>query len=387
MKKKSKGFHLTKTWKVIAIVIVILVIFRLLLPSIILRYCNKSLTEMHGYYGHIEDIDVALYRGAYKINSMYLNKVDSPSNKQTEFFKVKTIDLSVEWKALFDGRLVGELVFASPKLVFTKDRAELSDVKRDTNDFRRVLKDFMPLKINRFEINDGSIHYVDNSANPKVDVSLQQAYILAENLKNVEDAKTELPSPITARANVYGGTLSLQMKMDALAKKTQFDLNAGVQNADLVKLNDFFKAYGDFDVNKGTLGLYTEFAAKEGKYKGYVKPIIKDLKVIGPEDRKDNFFQKAWEAIVGTAGKVLENPKKEQVATKVPIEGSFDGSHTDVIEAIWELLKNAFVLALMPSVDNQINIKSVDTQDNDHKTLLQKIFGGGKKDKDKKNKD
>ena len=343
MKIKLKGFHFTKTWKVIAIIIFILTIFRLMLPSIILRYCNKSLAEMHGYYGHVEHINVALYRGAYKINNMYLNKVDSASHKQTEFFKVKTIDLSVEWKALFDGRLVGELIFASPKLVFTKDRAELSDVKKDTNDFRKVLKDFMPLKINRFEVNDASIHYVDNSANPKVDVSLQQAYILAENLKNVQNTKTELPSPVTARANVYGGTLSLNMKMDALAKRTQFDLNAGVQNANLVKLNDFFKAYGDFDVNKGTLGLYTEFAAKEGRYKGYVKPIIKDLKVIGPEDRKDNFFQKTWEAIVGTAGKVLENPKKEQIATKVPIEGSFEGSHTDVIEAIWELLKNAFV--------------------------------------------
>ena len=91
--------------------------------------------------------------------------------------------------------------------------------------------------------------------------------------------------------------------------------------------------------------------------------------------------------VVGTAGKVLENPKKEQIATKVPIEGSFEGSHTDVIEAVWELLKNAFVQALMPSVDNQININSINTADNDHKTLFQKIFGGGKKGKDKKNKD
>ena len=41
----------------------------------------------------------------------------------------------------------------------------------------------------------------------------------------------------------------------------------------------------------------------------------------------------------------------------------------------------------MPSVDNQININSINTADNDHKTLFQKIFGGGKKDKDKKNKD
>ena len=187
MAKGKRKFRFTKTWKIVAVIVIVLIIFRLLLPSIILHYCNKSLAEMQGYYGHIEDIDVALYRGAYKINNMYFNKVDSASKKQTEFFKVNNIDLSVEWNALFHGRLVGELVFNSPKLIFTKDRTEISDVKKDTNDFRKVLKDFMPLKVNRFEVNDGSIHYVDAGATPKVDVSIQQAHIVAENLKNVED--------------------------------------------------------------------------------------------------------------------------------------------------------------------------------------------------------
>jgi hypothetical protein len=384
-KKKTRKFRFARVHKIFIIIIVVLVVLRILLPYILLKYCNKSLSELKGYYGHIQDIDVSLYRGAYQINDMYLNKVDASTHKQTNFFKVNNIDLSVEWRALFHGRLVGELVFNSPKLIFTKDRTEISDVKKDTNDFRKVLKDFMPLKVNRFEVNNGSIHYVDAGAKPKVDISVEQAHILAENLKNVEDNKTELPSPITATGNVYGGTLSLNMKMDALAQKTRFDLNAEIKNANLVSLNDFLKAYGGFDVNKGTFGLYTEFAAKNGKYKGYVKPVIKDLDVVGPEDRKDKFFQKVWENIVGAAGEILNNPKKNQIATKIPIEGNLAGSNTDIIEMIWELLRNAFIQALMPSIDNQININSLNTSSDDHKSLLQKIFGGGK-DKDKKDK-
>ncbi len=385
-KKARKKFRFTRTWKIITAIVVVLIIFRLLLPTILLHYCNKSLAQMNGYYGHIEDIDVALYRGAYQINNMYINKVDSSTNKQTEFFKTNNIDLSVEWRALFHGRLVGELVFDSPTLIFTKNKTEISDVKKDTNDFRKVLKDFMPLKINRFEVNNGSIHYVDAGASPKVDIHLQNAHIVAENLKNVEDTKTELPSPITATADVYGGSLSLNMKMDPLAAHTTFDLNSEIKNANLAQLNDFFKAYGNFDVSKGTLGLYAEFAAKDGRYKGYIKPLLKDLDVLGPEDKNDGFLQKAWEAIVGATSEVLENHKKDQVATKVPIEGSFNGSHTDVMEAIWELLKNAFIQALMPSIDNQININSVGTSEPEHKSLFHKIFGGGKKDKDKKEK-
>jgi hypothetical protein len=173
------------------------------------------------------------------------------------------------------------------------------------------------------------------------------------------------------------------MKLNALAEKATFDMNAEVKNTNLVLLNDFLKAYADVDVNKGNFGLYTEFAALNGKYKGYVKPVIKDLDVLGPEDRRDNFFRKVWEGLVGTTGKLLENRKKDQVATRVAIEGDFGGAKTDITEMIWELLRNAFIQALMPSIDNQINLSSVTAvEEKDDRGLLKRIFGG-KKDKDK----
>ncbi|HYK44516.1 MAG TPA: DUF748 domain-containing protein [Parafilimonas sp.] len=378
--------YLSKPLKILIVVIAVLVILRLLLPSIVLHYANKSLANLDGYYGHVDDIDISLYRGAYQINGMYLNHVDKRTGKQTDFFKVTTIDLSVEWSALFHGSLVGELEFESPQLIFTKNKTEISDVKKDTNDFRKILKDFMPLKVNRFEVNNGSIHYSDKTASPDVDVALTQTYILAQNLRNVEDTRTVLPSTVVAHANAYGGSMSLNMKLNLLAERATFDLNAEVKNTNLVSLNDFLKAYGGFDVNKGTFGLYTEFAAKNGKYKGYVKPVIKDLDVVGREDKGDSFFQKAYETLVGAAGKILENRKKEQVATKVPIEGEFGASHTNVVEAIFQLLKNAFIQALLPSVDNQININSVDQNADEHQSLLHKIFGGGKKKDAEENK-
>ena len=336
---------------------------------------------MHGYYGHVQDIDVALYRGAYEIKEMYINKEDSSTKKQTPFFSVKMLDLSLQWKALFHGRLVGKLIFNSPKLIFTKDKTEIKDVKKDTTSFKTVLKDFMPLKINRFEVNDGSIHYVDAGAKPAVDIYLQKAHILAQNLTNVENNEIALPSTLTANATVYGGTLSLNMKLNPLAEKTMFDLKAEIKNVKLAMLNNFLKAYGGFDVNKGNFGLYTEFAAKDGKYIGYVKPFIKDLKVLGPQDSSDNILQKAWEAIVGGAALVLKNQKKQQIATKVPIEGEFGKTTTGVWDAVWELLRNAFIQALMPGIDNQINLNSVNKVKPEKKSFLQKIFGGGNKEK------
>ena len=381
----KKTLHHSRTFYiVIGSIVIVLIIFRLLLPAILLNYCNKSLSKMHGYYGHVQNIDVALYRGAYQVKEMYINKEDSSTKKQTPFFNVKMLDISLQWKALFHGRLVGELIFNSPKLIFTKDKTEISDVKKDTTSFKTVLKDFMPLKINRFEVNDGSIHYVDAGAKPAVDIFLQQARILAKNLTNVENNKIALPSTVTANATIYEGTLSLNMKMNPLAEKTAFDLKAEIKNVNLARLNNFLKAYGGFDVNKGNFGLYTEFAAKDGKYIGYVKPFIKDLKVLGPQDSGDNILQKAWEAVVGGAAGVLKNHKKQQVATKVPIEGEFGKTTTGVWDAIWELLRNAFIQALMPGIDNQINLNSVNSVKPEKKSFLQKIFGGGDKDKKEK---
>ena len=49
-----------KRWlKILLGVLIVLVAFRLALPYIVLRYANKTLAEMDGYYGHVEDIDIA----------------------------------------------------------------------------------------------------------------------------------------------------------------------------------------------------------------------------------------------------------------------------------------------------------------------------------------
>jgi hypothetical protein len=73
---------------------------------------------------------------------------------------------------------------------------------------------------------------------------------------------------ITARANAYGGAVSFNMKLDALAGRASFDMNVEVKKTNLELLNDFLKAYANVDLNKGNFGLYTEFAALNGKYKG-----------------------------------------------------------------------------------------------------------------------
>lgn len=396
METRQKPKRRARIIRTVLIIVAVLVAVRIALPYVILNYANKTLAEMPGYRGHVKDIDLAIIRGAYKIDSIYLNKYDSAKDIQTPFFGAKTIDLSIEWRSLLKGSIVGELVFDEPTLRFTAEKVEPNAIKKDSSDFRQLLKDFMPLKVNRFEVINGNIQYIDEFSTPKVDVAMTNTNILATNLRNAYDSTDViLPASIRADAHVYDGTLNFFMKLNPLAEEPTFDLNAELKNTNLTKLNDFFQAYANVDINRGTLGLYTEVAAKEGNFKGYVKPLLHDVSVLGKEDKGDNVFRKLWEGFAGAAGQVIENIKKEQVATKIPFEGKVEDPKANIWYTISYVLQNAFVRALQPSLDHEINLAAVDDAEPKKETFLQRVFGKNddkdskddkKKDDDKKDK-
>lgn len=386
MSSNKKKRRVNKKWIIFLSIIAVLVIIRLLLPGIILHFANKSLANLDGYYGQIADIDLAIYRGAYQVDNIYINKVDTTTGDRIPFFDADLIDLSVEWSAIFDGRIVGELVIQNPTLIFTKDKAEPKEIQKDTADFKTVLKDLMPLRINKFEIIDGSVHYKDESTKPVVDVKLDNLDVIALNLSSVKDTAL-LPATIDASANVYKGTFVMNIKLDPLANDPTFDMNAELKNTSLPEFNEFFQAYGNLDINEGTFGLYTEVAAKDRKFTGYVKPVIQNLDVVGPEDKKDNILQKAWEGLAGAVGEIFENQKKDQVATKVPIEGNFDETTIGTWYAITTVIRNAFIQALYPSLDYQINIGTVEAEKpEEEKGFLEKIFSGDEEKKEERKK-
>ena len=366
-----------RKWMIIlGSIVILLIIVRLIMPFVVLKFVNKKLSTLKEYRGHVEDIDLALIRGAYQINDLRLDKIDTLTNKADSipFFTCSQIDLSVQWAAIFKGAIVGEIYVENPVLNFVKGKHKNEDAKADTADFQSVIRDLMPLTINHFEINNGQVHFVDPYSSPVIDVPVKNIEVKADNLSNANDSSKVLPASLRADATVYGGTVDLDVKFNALEKQPTFDLNANIKNVNMVNLNDFFKAYGKFTVNKGSFGLYAEFAAKGGAFKGYVKPLIRDLDVA----QEGNFAQIVWSDIVEGAAWVFKNHSKDQVATKLPVEGRFDDPNASLWTAISYVLKNAFVFALRPSVDNTIDIGKVEPE-HEKKTFLQKIFG--KKDK------
>ncbi len=381
---KKFGSNFGKGWLVALLVLAFLLIaIRVALPPVATKFANDYLGgKLPGYVGHVDAIHFTFFRGAYQVEGFYLDKIDSATNKQTPFASVNVIDLALEWSALFHGKVVGKLFFDSPVINFTKDRVEPSTVVKDTTTFRQLLDVGMPLDVDQVEIDNGSVHYKDLNSDPLVDISMRDIHVLAENLRNTVEPGVLLPASIVADAGVYGGKVHLSVKLNILKDYPTFDLEAECKHLNLPDLNSFFKAYGKFTVHQGDFSVYAEVAAKDGGFKGYVKPLIVDLKIIGPEDKNENPLVKLWEGILEGVAWVFKNHPQDQLATKIPLEGRFDNPRPDILYTIFEVLRNAFIQALNPSLDYEININNVGAED--ARTPFQKFKDKMKGRKDNK---
>jgi hypothetical protein len=341
-------------------VVVVFILVRLALPFILKAYVNRQLDRSPEYDGQVGDIDVHLWRGAYQINDIAIFK--TTGEIPVPFFAAAVLDLSVQWKELFHGGIVGEIVMRQPRLNFvTGPSADQTQTGQNTS-WDKMLESLFPFKFNRVEITDGQVHFQNHHSSPPVDIFVDALSATATNLSNTRDLKMELPAGVTARGQTLGGgDLDLQLQMNPLATAPTFELTAQLTNVNLVALNDFLKAYGKFDVERGVFALYTSIAAKDGNYEGYFKVLFEDLDVFDwQKERKKNALQVFWQSIVGTVTTLFKNQPKDRLAAKVPVSGSFDRTDVHVWTAVSTLLRNAFIRALVPKLDQKVTVKDVE---------------------------
>jgi uncharacterized protein involved in outer membrane biogenesis len=139
------------------VIVAVLVAIRAAMPWAVEKYVNDRLDAMEGYDGHIGDVDIHLWRGAYTIDDVKIVKTEGKVS--VPFFEAEQVDLSVKWSALFDGALVGEIELQHPKINFVKGKSKASSQTKPAKDWRETVKDLFPLKIDKLEIVNGEIHF------------------------------------------------------------------------------------------------------------------------------------------------------------------------------------------------------------------------------------
>lgn len=338
----------SRTTKIVLGVLLVLVGFRAALPYIVKVYVNDTLAEMEGYRGHVEDIDIALWRGAYGIDGLVITQIDGP--EEIPFVEIPHTELSVEWRALFEGAVVAEIEMEHPVLNFVGGSATQDGSE---NDWRQTIDDLVPITINRLTIHEGEVHYRETGS-PPIDVALTGLEAVAENLSTVRGEDEGLPADLHATAVAQGsGALLVDVRLDPWAERPTFDLDLSLEHLEASSLNSLMEAYVGVDAEAGEFFLYSEISSVNGSFEGYVKPMAEGLSLFRFGEDGD-FFDQLGDAIVQVFEDLFENHGTDRFAVRVPVSGTMENIETDGFAAILSMLSNTIIEAISHGVEHEV---------------------------------
>ena len=196
---------------------------------------NRRLT---GYTVRIPGLRVHLWNASVEVRDASLVQDENPDPPVIHMERFVT---AVDWRALLHRRVVADLTFDRPTafLNLRQVRTEAaSDVPLKERGWQEALEALaLDLKINRLQIIDGDVTYVDQG--PFKPLHVSHVNLNAENIRSIASQEQVYPSPIHLEAVVFdAGSVWLDGRADFLAEP-----HVGVQAAlrlDQVAL-DYFK--------------------------------------------------------------------------------------------------------------------------------------------------
>jgi hypothetical protein len=211
----------------------------------------------------------------------------------------------------------------------------------------------MLVKIDELRLRKSTVGYVDKTTNPSYRVFLADANGTLTNLSNQQIEGTAVAK---LKGSFMGsGTANADATFRADKAGPSFAVGVRIEEVDVTRLNDLFRAYGRFDAASGRFYLYSQLDAKNGAVSGYIKPLFTDLQVYSKQQDKDKpALQKMYEHVVSGATKVLKNRPHEDVATKAQVIGRIDNPKVGTLPALAKLVENAFFKAILPGFDAEI---------------------------------
>lgn len=372
-----------------ALLVVVIVAVRVALPTVLRDYVNGRLQALEGYDGHIEDIDLSLLRGAYRIENVRIvrtpgeirtgdaqadtqadtkahTKTDSKTDTRTAsaapvpFFSSPRVEFSVEWSSLMRGSLVAEGEFHSPDINFVWGETSEQSQTGEGVDWAQRLAELFPFRLNTVRVHDGTITFLAPGIQSADAMKATRVEGEVTNLTNVAGVDEETFADFRLDGEVLdGGAASISGSVDPLAEQPTFDVNLQLRDVKLPQVNPWLRQYIKADAEAGDFELYLEIAAAEGRFQGYAKPVLQNVDIYSSEEPEQNVFKRMWEGLVDFAANVLENEEQEQVAARIPFTGTIEDPQTGVLQTIVSVLRNAFVSAFARSLEGSVSVRAV----------------------------
>ena len=202
----------------IALFLALLVIASFFVDEPLRRYIEGRMNEqLKGYTARIQRLSFHPIGASLTLHNFALVQDAHPD---PPVLLVERLDASVQWKALFFGRMVADFRVERPKIYADHKHFE-SEMKDPTplkdHGWQEAFEAIYPLKINRVRIVDGEVTYVDDARFKPL--RLTRVDVTAENVRNIRSKDRVYPSEMRAEAVVFDhGRLLIDGNADFLAE-------------------------------------------------------------------------------------------------------------------------------------------------------------------------
>ncbi len=213
------------------------------------------------------------------------------------------------------------------------------------------------LRIDRGKIHKSEFGLVNKSSDPPYRVFLTEADIELEHWSNQLSEETAI---VRLTGLLMGsGETHISGAFRPETKSPDFDVSVKILSTPVKSLNRVLRAYGGTDVASGVFSVYSEMTVKNGKVKGYFKPLFKEVKAYDPtQDQDKGLLQQIFEHTIDAAAELLENTPREEVATKTDVSGPVENPQASTWELVVTLFKNAFFEAVLPGMEGRLKQSS-----------------------------
>ena len=335
----------------LGLLLIALIAARIAMVPALLFYVNRTLDRDPRFDGQVDDIDVNLWRGAYAVRGVRLDQ--TAGGASTPLLELDTLDLSVQWGALLAGEIVGEVKVVRPKVTFVDAEGTGNDQTGADGPWLKVLTDLFPFRLNRVTIEDASVFLRSERGDTPVEVHVSGIHGTLDDLANVRESTAPLVTTLNAEGKVMEqADFEVKLELDPTSYRPTFNLAFRMLDLDLTLINGIARTYGGVDFEGGRFDLVLEAEADAGLVEGSVKPLFRNLKVftLDGDVAKDDPLNSAWQLVVGLTGELLENQARDQFGTVVDFSLDGGGLDLSVIDVVGNVLRNAFVQALLPKL-------------------------------------
>lgn len=341
--------------KIFWAVVFVLVAIRLIVPPMIVPKVNEILAEASPTFkGHVDDIDLAIFRGAYKIQGFELRLKEKPDER---FFYVKEVDISIAWRDLIKGQITSDVWIDGIQVVLTKAvmTAFKNAPKKDAEKNKETAGKVFPLKIERVDVRNSSFEFADllsipESARWKVsDIDARISNLIASS---------DFPLTLmTVSASMFKSTdIKMTGQMNQVNRPVAWDMDLEIRNFDMPAANPMIQQKVPLSFTSGKLNLYSEVKSEEGRISGYAKPFLEKADVVATGENFDGLKNFGIEVSTAAVNLILRDAKEKTLATKILFAYENGDFKINSAKAISDAIQNGFTEKIPEGLDDEISL-------------------------------